>query len=89
MRNLLVILSAFLVFALIYFLGFYSIAHEPKTNKILANSLIFDNSEFLHHKLSMKQIDSLTAVENYKFTIENYYRDVLPIKSILSRTNNI
>ena len=40
-------------------------------------------------KLSMKQIDSTTAFENYRFTIENYYKDVAPVRSTIEKSNKI
>ena len=40
-------------------------------------------------KLSMRQIDSLTSTENYKFTIENYYKDFIPTKTVAEETKKI
>jgi hypothetical protein len=89
MRKISVFLSVLIVFVLIYFLFFYTISFKSKDKNIRANSIVYKNAEFMIHKLSMKQIDSLTAFENYKFTIENYYKDVVPVKSAIEKSNKI
>jgi hypothetical protein len=40
-------------------------------------------------QLSIRQIDSLTSTENYKFTIENYYKDFVPTKTAAEETKKI
>ena len=98
MRSFLIFLSVFIVFALVYYLLFYTITYKTKDIKFTdsgsrtiypQNSFVYKISEYLQVKLSMKQIDSLTAFENYKFTIANYYKDVVPKTTAAEKTKII
>ena len=89
MRKFSVLLSVLILFVLVYFLFFYSVTYKSKNNNIQANSNLDKNSEYMIRKLSMKQIDSTTAFENYRFTIENYYKDVAPVRSAIEKSTKI
>ena len=80
MKKFLVFLSALIVFGLVYYLLFYTVTHKTKDTHNPPNSFVNQYSEYQKVKLSIKQIDSLTSVENYKFTVMNYYKDVIPVK---------
>ena len=72
--------------------------HETKveSTKTAESKLKNNNAQFATHqgmvdpsgavskKLSMKQIDSVTALMNYKFTLQNRNKDiiVLPVDSV-------
>ena len=51
--------------------------------------MVNESSQNWKIKLSMKQIDSLTAFENYRFTINNYSKDMIPIKKTVEKTKII
>ena len=89
MRKFSVLLSVLILFVLIYFLFFYSVTYKSKDTNIRTRSIVDKNTEYMSHKLSMKQIDSLTAFENYKFTIDNYYKDVVPVRLTIEKSNKI
>jgi hypothetical protein len=59
---------------------------NPAMNKGSANK---NEEDMYKSKLSMKQIDSITASQNYGFTIDNYYKDVEPIKAAAEKTKKI
>ncbi len=46
--------------------------------KFVSNPALINRNETITNKLSMKQIDSITALINYNFTVQNYGRDVVP-----------
>ncbi|MDR3666166.1 MAG: hypothetical protein P4L35_04920 [Ignavibacteriaceae bacterium] len=79
MRSILIFLSAFVVIFLMYSLFVYTLTE--KKNEQFQNSQVEEKITPLKEKLSIDQIDSLSASENYKFTIENYYKDVSPKNS--------
>jgi hypothetical protein len=73
MRSFLTFLSAFVVIFMMYSLFIITLTennsdHFPNTyaGKIISPLKI---------KMSIEQIDSISAFENYKFTAANYYRD--------------
>ena len=80
MKKFLVFLSALIVFGLVYYLLFYTVTYKTKDTHNPPNSVAYQYSEYRKVKLSIKQIDSLTSFENYKFTVMNYYKDVIPVK---------
>jgi hypothetical protein len=80
MKKFLVFLSALIVFGLVYYLLFYTVTYKTKDTHNPPNSFAYQYSEYRKVKLSIKQIDSLTSFENYKFTVMNYYKDVIPVK---------
>jgi hypothetical protein len=84
MRKLFILLSVLIVFAFVYYLVYYSITSSKPQDSSTSQS-----SEGWKMKLSMKQIDSLTSVENYVFTIENYSRDAANLKADSSKTKRI
>jgi hypothetical protein len=73
MRSLLIFLSAFIVIFMTYTLFFITLTE--KNNDHVQNRYSGSNVSPLKIKMSIEQIDSLTAFENYKFTAANYYRD--------------
>jgi hypothetical protein len=80
MRTFIAFLSSLIVVVLLYTLFFDSVTRKAKKDDHLLKSYTIENASARKVKLSMEQIDSLTAFENYKFTIENYSRDVVPVK---------
>jgi hypothetical protein len=77
MKKFLILISAFAVFILVYYALFHTFNHRNDYNGMaIAEGQEFQSKAIL---LSMKQIDSLTASENFKFTCENYRKDVLPV----------
>ena len=80
MKNLFIFLSAFIVIFLLYSLFIYTITRKNKEHP--PNSYQVNNVSALRVKLSIEQIDSLSASENYKFTIANYYKDSVPKRQI-------
>ena len=49
--------------------------------KTVSNAGKISDYDQLSSKLSMKQIDSITALENYNFTVQNYNKDVIPAQT--------
>lgn len=88
MRGFLIFLSVFIVFAFVYLLLFDTITYKTK-HSINQNLILNESSQNWKLKLSMKQIDSLTAFENYKFTINNYSKDAVPVKKAIEKTKII
>jgi hypothetical protein len=98
MRKLFIFLSVLIVFAFMYYLVFYTITRSSPGSKISEigyrslnsqDSFTGQTSEIWKIKLSMKQIDSLTSVENYTFTIENYLQDASNLKPETAKTKKI
>jgi hypothetical protein len=89
MRNFLTFLSAFILIFLLYSLFFLTVTRINKNNATSINS--YNNKNVLSRKVkwSIEQIDSLTASENYRFTIQNYYKDYMPTKAIAEKTTKI
>jgi hypothetical protein len=89
MNRSLIFLSAVIVFAFIYFLVFYTITVK-NTGSIISEAGNFDQpSNTLKFKLSMKQIDSLTSNENFRFTVKNYFQDVDHFNAVEDKTKKI
>jgi hypothetical protein len=84
MRKLLIFFSVILVFAFMYYLVYYSITSSKISENGYKQAQVIVNI-----KLSMKQIDSLTSVENYKFTIENFSQDEAKLKPGVAKANKI
>ena len=90
MKTILISGLTILFIVVVYFLFFHQ--SEVETTRIAGSNVNNLNSKFasnrvtedqmFNKKLSMKQIDSITALENYNFTIQNYGRDVVPADSI-------
>lgn len=92
MKTILISALTILLIVVVYFLFFHQ--SEVETTRIAGSGVNSLNSKFasnratedqmgmFNKKLSMKQIDSITALENYNFTIQNYGRDVVPADSI-------
>ena len=80
MRRFFVILSVLIVFGFVFYLLFYTVTKKTRDSHNPQNSIDHQYSEYQKVKLSMRQIDSLTSFENYKFTVLNYYKDVVPVK---------
>jgi hypothetical protein len=74
---------------MLYSLFFYSVTRENGKNEDQTNSYSNENISAQKVKLSIQQIDSITAFENYKFTIENYYNDVVPKKMAIEKISKI
>jgi hypothetical protein len=89
MRSFLTFLSSFMVILLLYSLFFYTVSQNTKIAENLSNSCTNENLLARKTKLSIMRIDSLTAFENYKFTIANYYRDYIPKKITLEKAAKI
>jgi hypothetical protein len=89
MRSFLTFLSSFLVILLLYSLFFYTVSRNTKITENLSNSCTNENLLARKAKLSIVRIDSLTAFENYKFTIANYYRDYIPKKGTIVKATKI
>ena len=73
MRSFLTFLSAFVVIFMMYSLFFITLTERNSDH--VPNTYSGKNISPLKIKMSIEQIDSLTAFENYKFTIANNYRD--------------
>jgi hypothetical protein len=92
MKTILISALTILLIVVVYFLFFHQ--SEVETTRIAGSGVNSLNSKFasnhvtddqmglFNKKLSMKQIDSITALENYNFTIQNYGRDVVLADSI-------
>jgi hypothetical protein len=70
MGKFLVFLPVLLVIFMVYFLLYYTL-----NNKTEASTISGQLSEGLKTKLSIRQIDSLTSVENFSFTLVNFKID--------------
>ena len=73
MRSFLTFLSAFVVIFIMYSLFFITLTERNSDH--VPNIYSGENISPLKIKMSIEQIDSLTAFENYKFTAANYYKD--------------
>ena len=73
MRSFLIFLSAFIVIFMTYTL--FLITLTERNNDHFSNRDSGKDISPLKIKMSIEQIDSLTAFENYKFTIANNYKD--------------
>jgi competence protein ComGC len=88
MKTILISVLTILVIVVAYFLFFYNpdnvqtkqsagnMGNNVNT-KSVSNQRQVGNIETFSNKLSMKQIDSITALVNYNFTIQNYKKDVV------------
>lgn len=79
MKSFLIFLSAFVVILVLFSLAAFTLIEN--NNEHHANSNTSTSMTALKAKLSIDQIDSLSAFENYRFTIENYYKDSAPRKA--------
>jgi hypothetical protein len=79
MRTLFTFLSAFIVIIILYTLFIITAKQENNEHQPLSGAV--NSISPLKIKMSIGQIDSLSANENYGFTIGNYYRDVVYTKS--------
>jgi hypothetical protein len=87
MRTLFVFLSAFIVIFLIYTLFIIT-----TTQKNAEHPSISENAETttpMKIKMSIDQIDSISAFENYSFTVGNYYKDAAYTKSQYLKSKKI
>ena len=73
MRNFLTFLSALVVILLVYSLFYLTVTRSNKNRASSTITNIDKNLSSWINRLSIQQIDSLTAFENYKFTIANSY----------------
>jgi hypothetical protein len=73
MRSFLIFLTAFIVIFMVYSLFFITLTE--KNNDHFQNKYSGKIISSLKIKMSIEQIDSLTAFENYKFTIANNYKN--------------
>ena len=80
MKGILIFLSAFIVIFILYSLFILTIT-ERNTGH-LPNSFTEERISPLKVKWSISKIDSLSASENYRFTIDNYYKDSAPKRQI-------
>jgi len=86
MKTILFSVLTIAIIVLIYFLYFYSgridsiQTAESKTKGNSYQAKIDDLDKFTN-KLSMKQIDSISALSNYNFTQQNISRDIVSAQS--------
>jgi len=81
--------SAVTIFVLVYFLFFYPSGSETTkiigsngkgTNaRLVSNKETINSFDMMGNKMSMKQIDSITASEDWHFSSQNYNKDVVPV----------
>jgi hypothetical protein len=85
MKTILISAFTILILVAVYFLFFYQSSNE--TTRITESKIKNSNAKLVSNrmiedqwgkKLSMKQIDSITALINYNFTSQNYNKDVVP-----------
>jgi hypothetical protein len=91
MKTILYSALTIIIIVLVYFLFFYNSSSESsritesKRNSVnaknVSNKAMLHRDETIGNKLSMKQIDSITALSNYNFTIQNYSKDVVPVQT--------
>ena len=91
MKTILISAFTILILVAVYFLFFYQSSNETTriteskiknaNAKLVSNRAIVEQRELFSNKLSMKQIDSITAIINYNFTSQNYNKDVVPADS--------
>jgi hypothetical protein len=89
MRSFLSFLSALIVILLLYSLFYLTVTGS---NRNRASSTITNTDKNLSswkNRSSIQQIDSLTAFENYRFTIANYYKDSVPKKAVIEKAAKI
>jgi hypothetical protein len=89
MRSFLIFLSVLIVFVLVYYVFLDTIINKAKNSNYPQKSVTYKSDEYRIVKLSMRQIDSLTAFENYRFTLENYIMDSMPQKATAQKTTKI
>jgi len=99
MKTILFSALTILIVVLVYFLFFYPGGSETTriagsngrgiNARFVSNKETIHNYDMMENKMSMRQIDSMTASEDWHFTSQNYNKDVVPVEAAELKTKKL